>query len=138
MNDEFSRFQDDLDRFGPETAAWPADARDRAERLLAADPRAPSALADARIVEAALRAPPGPPASAELRARILGAAAMRPPASPVRRTGRWLRLGVGSAALAASLLLGFFVGAGDAANAAPSEADAIGLLLGPIAEDYLL
>jgi hypothetical protein len=138
MSDDFSRFEGDLDLFGPEPATWPAEARDRADRLLATDPRATAALATARLLDDALRAPPGPPASAELRARILGAAAARPPASPVRRAGRWMRVGVGSAALAASLLLGFFVGTGDAANAAPAEADAIGLLLGPVSEDDLL
>lgn len=137
MSDDFSRFEDDLDRFGPDLAGWPADARARADRLLAADPRAADALAVARVVEDALRAPPGPPASAELRARILGAAVARP-AHSGRRASPWMRLGVGTAALAASLLLGFFVGAGEAASAAPAEADAIGLLLGPTAEDYTL
>jgi hypothetical protein len=136
MSDELSRFEDDLDRMGPELAAWPVDARVRAERLLATDARALAALEAARFVEAALRTPPGPPASAELRARILGAAANRPSVRPVARAARWARLGIGTAALAASLLLGFFVGAGESASAAPAEADAIGLLLGPSAEDY--
>lgn len=135
MSEEFRRFEDDLDRFGPEPDGWPAEARERAERLLRTDARAVAALEEAGIVEAALCAPPGPPASAELRARILGAATARPVA-PVRGTGRWMRVGVGTMALAASLMLGFFVGVGEAAGTAPVEADAIGLLLGPSAEDY--
>jgi hypothetical protein len=137
MSNEFSLFESDLDHFGPDLAVWPVAPRERAQRVLAADPRAMAALEAARVVDAALRAPPGPPASAELRSRILGAAAPRRMA-PVRQASpRWIRV-AGSAALAASLLLGFFVGAGDPASAAPAEADAISLLLGPNAEDYAL
>jgi ferric-dicitrate binding protein FerR (iron transport regulator) len=137
------RFGDLLDLHGPDLRGWPAADREAAARLLDASAEARALLEEARLLDAALAAPPGPPASAELRARILAAA---PPVAaggaavlPFRAPRRWVPVGSSALALAASLVLGFWIGAADPGGAALdlAEAEIADLLAGPVAEAFL-
>jgi len=67
------RFEDVIDRFGPDPDAWPAD--ERAALLGFAESSAPAQkiLADARKLDRLLAQPPGRQASPELMARVLAA-----------------------------------------------------------------
>jgi len=139
------RFGDLLDLHGSDPRAWPAAEREAALRLLDASAEARALLEEARLLDAALAAPPGPPASAELRARILAAA---PPVAapaggaavlPFRPARRWIPVGSSALALAASLVLGFWIGAADPGGAVLdlAEAEIADLLAGPAAEGFL-
>lgn len=96
-----------LDRHGPDPECWPRERRDAARRLLAADPMLRMVRDTAWRVDAVLRTPPLP-ASAALRARILAATTARPPDWPVR-----FAIASGLLASAASLLVGFYIGASE-------------------------
>lgn len=76
-------FQDGLDQYGEDLAAWPGKERARAKDLLAASEAARAVLAEACAQADALRASP-PKAPAGLVDRILNAAGVAPPA-PRRR-----------------------------------------------------
>jgi hypothetical protein len=148
MDMDADRFGDLLDLRGSDLRSWPAEEREAAARLLAASARARARLEEARLLDAALATPPGPPASADLRARVLAAPgpvaaaaplAVRRTAAPPRPARRWLPVGSSALALAASLVLGFWIGAADPAATAADEAAAeiSVLLIGPSADELL-
>ena len=96
-------FADQLDRYGPDLAAWPVEARAAAERLLAGDAEAEAMHQAAWRVDDALGALMAQSAARPLRLKTR---------SPAREfMPSWRRLaGFGMAALAASLVLGFVAG----------------------------
>ena len=103
-----NQFQADLDRLGPDLDRWPHAAPARA--LLATSAEAAARLAEARHLEAALRA--APPDVSALKARILAAALASGQAVranvvpfPMRRV-----VAPAALALAASLIFGVFAG----------------------------
>ena len=102
-----------LDRLGPVLNSWPSAERAAAERLVAADAEAGAMLSAAASVDGALR--------------LLmqnGTAPLRTRHRQAAWAPSWRRLaGFGMAALAASLAIGFVVGA---ALPAPDDDDASG------------
>ncbi len=105
------QFADLLDRLGPRLEIWPAAARAAAERLVATDAKARAELATATAIDGSLKAlMAAAPEPLPLR-RAAARLAIRP--------ASWPRLaGVGMAALAASLAIGFVLG-----TALPSSTD---------------
>lgn len=102
-----------LDRYGPETEAWPGAERARAEALLESSPEARSKLGESRRLARALAAYVVEPAGADLAARI-AAAAREPAAAAVALPPAWTRprfVLPQLAGLAAAALLGLYVGA---------------------------
>jgi hypothetical protein len=116
-----ARFAALVEAYGGDPARWPAEERDGARALIAADPSARRALDEAAALDAVLDRAPAEPPSAELATRILAAAPV-PPAGRAR-SGRVRRLrdrlagllaGLGGwqpvGAMAAALILGLVVG----------------------------
>ena len=130
VTEALAALEDHLDVYGPNAERWTEAARNRFEPVIAGEPRARALLAEARALETVLeRAPVVDPAKfADLSNRIVAAAAAAggPASSPVvvdlqqaRRTrevggGRQHGLGADwrvATALAASLVLGIYLGA---------------------------
>lgn len=121
---ELAAFEQHLDVYGSRADRWPREARSRFETLLAQDARARELLVEARAFEKLLdRAPVVDDASANALAdriaalatsqpqprpdaSIIDLASRRRPSSPVQAF-RWKV----ASALAASLLVGIFIGA---------------------------
>lgn len=111
------RFQALAEAYGAEIAGWPAEYRDDAALLAAADSAfAQAVLAREAQLDAALDALPRVPASAALVERILASAP-----APRRRWRLWLApAGLGAAlagVAAAGLLVGVQLGASSSVNA---------------------
>ncbi|THD79834.1 MAG: hypothetical protein E7812_08095 [Phenylobacterium sp.] len=100
------RFEGFAEAFGGDVSRWPADARDAAALLMAAEPGfTQGVLARAETLDAALDAWRPTPASAGVTARILSAAPR------LRRGWRlWLSPAVLGAGLAAACAAGVIVG----------------------------
>lgn len=96
------RFAALLDAYGAEPRRWPDEERRAALEYLMTTPDARRLRAEAAELDRLLDAAPAAPPTAALRERVLGEA-------PVRRSSGERRFVAG--ALAASLLLGFVVGA---------------------------
>jgi hypothetical protein len=112
---DLARFTDLVDAHGPDPARWPADRRAWGLALLGADAGARAVVAEARFVAGALAASTPAPPSPAFAERIRALAADLPQDRPAgvvsfrARTGS--RLMPVAAALAASLLAGFVLGA---------------------------
>lgn len=111
------RFEDLAQAYGGDVVRWPADIREEAAALMAAEPAfTRGVLADAGALDAALDAVALAPAARGLADRIVASA---PSARPQRRWRSWfLPAGLG-AGLAAACAAGVIVGA----QAAPAPAD---------------
>ncbi|MBI4182791.1 MAG: hypothetical protein HY521_02190 [Proteobacteria bacterium] len=118
------RFRDLLDIRGAAIGGWPADEREEARRLLAAEPSAREALAAAERLERLLGRLPASPDAGAAAARIIESLRALPPqrrpwvpwAMPMARPGvgaLWPRI----AALAMVAGLGILVGVSDLALA---------------------
>jgi hypothetical protein len=116
---DLARFTDMVDAHGPDPARWPADRRDWGRAFVDADVDARAILAEARFLDAVIADSVIPPPSPEFADRIRALAADLPqdrpqgrPAVilPFRPRAGW-RLIPAAAALAASLLAGFVLGA---------------------------
>ena len=133
-----------LDVYGANQARWPADRRGRATALLAASPEAAGMLAQAALLDGLLDQVPSVSHEREraLAQRVVAAAGARaslaaPPAGksanivafkrPAAQTSAAVHRAAG-AALAASLLLGIFVGSSGAGSMSVAYmSDALGL-----------
>jgi hypothetical protein len=99
------RFQILAQAYGGEIARWPADAREAAAELVAADPEWTAAvLAEAARLDGMLRQAPAPAPSSALVGRVIAAAQ-----DVRRRIAWWLPVGLG-AGLAAASAAGLIVG----------------------------
>lgn len=122
MTLSLSTFQDLLDSHGGDFDRWPARERRAAQALLATSTEARALLVTAQGLDAAL-AGPSVRAPEALRARIRAIPARHPRAVRPPAAGRRpaLTLWLGGAAMAASVALGFYVGA--AGLLVPSESE---------------
>jgi hypothetical protein len=116
------RFQDLAEAYGGDLARWPADVREAAAVLLAAEPAfAQGVLAEAGVLDQALDGWAPLAATHELREAIVAAAPLARPS----RVAAWIaRAGWGAglaAACAAGLILGVQLTAGQAAAAGADE-----------------
>jgi hypothetical protein len=101
------RFAACAEAYGGDPSRWPAQAREAAALLMAAEPAfAHAALARAGRLDAVLDAWAAVPADAALAGRILAAA----PAAPRRRWPAWLSPAALGAGLAAACAAGVVVG----------------------------
>lgn len=87
-----SGFDDDLSRYGPAIATWPAESRQRAERVLAVSPAARDDLADADLVEEFLAQRGMHESTGDLAGRIIAAQQLLVPALPYRRSQAFVML----------------------------------------------
>ncbi len=125
-NRKLAEFRELLDRCGSRPEDWPAEKREKMLRFCMENPQARALLAEARALDTLLRATEVPPAAPDLAARLLrraadidrengqvppvvSAAAATPAANDNRPVMRWLASGW----LAASLLVGIWLGFSD-------------------------
>jgi len=97
------QFEDALDEYGADLAAWPPDLADAANRLLASDAEARDILEDERTISAAFAAPVRAPAG--LSNRILEEALAEPQARnrAAPRLSWWQTLGARAHAVAGGM-----------------------------------
>jgi ferric-dicitrate binding protein FerR (iron transport regulator) len=119
------QFSAALDRFGGDLSRWPPPLRQEAETLIAADPLAARELDRAQQLESLLGEIAAPePVDAALIGRIVSRNRGRRDKMVLRPTGRLI--GWASAAMVATLAIGFVVGT---AIPADQSSDAIAALL---------
>jgi hypothetical protein len=109
-------FRDLLDRHGPDLREWPEGEHAAAQAFLGRSPEARAELSQAERLEQMLSMPL--PATERLHAAVLAIPSahvqVRPAVAPTKRASRWM-FWTPAMAMAASLMLGFFVGTADLA-----------------------
>ena len=119
------QFNAALDRHGGDLSRWPAQLRQEAETLIAGDAGAAADFARAERLDALLAAATAPsPVDAALIGRIVSPPGPAHGEAVLRPTRRLI--GLASAAMAATLVVGFIAGA---ALPADQSSDAIAALL---------
>ncbi len=138
---KLAEFRDLLDRHGRQPENWPAERREEMLRLCTENPQARALLAEAEALDALLHATAAPPAAPDLAAHVLRRAAAAsaegrhaetpfhpavpfPAANDNRPVMRWLAAGW----LAASLLIGIWLGLSGRIIVPPALLDGSGMI----------